>query len=273
MKIRLFGALSALLLLAAAVAVGTFLPQAIVRYEDAQRQRELGVYEMEPISLGGHKDENIAERMQWIDENAFVHSFELTQGLNLKSEEACGYAETWYNRMAALGLFDAGSLQNSSCTPFLLAKDDGTTIILWEIDARNQYAVQDGQREPSAHLYVQQAIDDSTGALISFQITRELMYDDPDASPSAWPLPPNLDKIMLDTITTKLDTLADALADAVCERNGFADHTVTLLPGSGMVTQFFYTFTWDVTLIDRSGNTCTVGLLITPYELRFNAGR
>ena len=90
MKIRLFGALSALLLLAAAVAVGTFLPQAIVRYEDAQRQRELGVYEMEPISLGGHKDENIAERMQWIDENAFVHSFELTQGLNLKSEEACG---------------------------------------------------------------------------------------------------------------------------------------------------------------------------------------
>ena len=151
MKIRLFGALSALLLLAAAVAVGTFLPQAIVRYEDAQRQRELGVYEMEPISLGGHKDENIAERMQWIDENAFVHSFELTQGLNLKSEEACGYAETWYDRMAALGLFDAGSLQNSSCTPFLLAKDDGTTIILWEIDARNQYAVQDGQREPSAH--------------------------------------------------------------------------------------------------------------------------
>ena len=75
------------------------------------------------------------------------------------------------------------------------------------------------------------------------------------------------------TIVSADDTLADALADAVCERNGFADHTVTLLPGSGMVTQFFYTFTWDVTLIDRSGNTCTVGLLITPYELRFNAGR
>ena len=219
MKIRLFGALSALLLLAAAVAVGTFLPQAIVRYEDAQRQRELGVYEMEPISLGGHKDENIAERMQWIDEYAFVHSFELTQGLNLKSEEACGYAETWYDRMAALGLFDAGSLQNSSCTPFLLAKDDGTTIILWETDARNQYAVQDGQREPSTHLYVQQAIDDSTGALVSFQITRELMYDDPDASPSAWPLPPNLDKIMLDTITTKLDTLR---AQRICRPYGHA---------------------------------------------------
>lgn len=272
MKIRLFGALSALLLLAAAVAVGTFLPQAIVRYEDAQRQRELGVYEMEPISLGGHKDENITERMQWVDENAFAHSFELTQGLNLKSEEAFGYADTWIDRMAVLGLFDADDIQNNSCTPFLLAKDDGTTIILWEIDARNQYAAQDGLREPSAHLYVQQAIDDSTGALISFQITREPIYDNPDASPSAWPLPPNLDKIMLDTITTKLDALADALANAVCERNGFADYTVTLQTGAGMLTQYFYTFTWDVTLIDRSGSTCTVTLLITPYELRFNDG-
>ena len=273
MKTRLFGVLSALLLLAAAVAVGTFLPQVIVRYEDAQRQRELGVYGMEPISLGGHKDENITERMQWLSENAFAHSFELTQGLNLKSEEAYGYADTWIDRMTTLGLFGSGRLQNSSCTPYLLAKDDGTTIILWEIDAVNQHIAQGILGEPSVHLYEQQGIDDSTGALIAFQITREiLLYDDSDASPSAWPLPPFLDEKRPEAVAAELDTLADTLANAVCERNGFADYTVTRQTG-GILTQYLYSFTWDVSLTDRSGNTCTVPLVISPYELYFNAGR
>lgn len=267
-KHRLRSALTAFLLLLAAAAIGLFLPPLLARQAEPHSS-ELGVYEMEQIRLANDQELNLPARMEQL--NTYSHSFALDQGLLLDADAVSASTESFATDLIRLGILpDVAFMPVFTPAPVLLVWTDGRTQILWNTMLTHS------QTENFPFVSLTQSIDDSTGAFLSFSISRD--WIDPIDHMNIWPFPAasyalasgqEIEEADEFAMLEQLDTLAQRLSDCFCERNALSVCTVRRLDIS--LEPFFYECTWEICLADSAGHTASLTLSITPHEILWNS--
>lgn len=162
---RLRGCVSAALLLSCAAAAGLYLPRALAEYEDARRQHELGVYEMDTVSLGYQAEGDIGERMEFINQG-YDYRFDLEKGLSLTEADVQGVGASFVEKLRRSGILaeDIETIYNWH-SPVLIGRKDGATMVLWQCNM-------EVKRPESDYLFgnISYSVDDATGGMLSFTI-------------------------------------------------------------------------------------------------------
>lgn len=264
---RLRSALTAFLLLLAAAAVGLLLPPLLARQAEPHGS-ELGIYEMEQIRLANDQDLNLPELVERL--NTYSHSFALEQGLLLDTDAVSASAASFAADLIRLGILpDVSFTPAFTPAPTLLVWNDGRTQIDWESMITHQ------QTQEFPFVSLAQSIDDSSGALLSFSVSRE--WIDAAETDHVWPFPAayyaqagglETEEPDESAMSEQLDALAQRLADCFRDRNALAECTVRRLDTS--LETFFYECTWEIRLSDSAGHTASLTLSITPHEILWN---
>lgn len=267
-KYRLRSALTAFLLLLAAAAIGLLLPPLLARQAEPHSS-ELGVYEMEQIRLANDQDLNLPERMEQL--NTYSHSFALDQGLQLDVDAVSASAESFAADLIRLSILpDISFTPVFTPAPTLLVWNDGRTQICWDTMIAHE------PTEEFPYVSLTQSMDDSTGALLSFSISRE--WIGPINHVNVWPYSADsyalasgqeIEEADESAMLEQLDTLAQRLSDCLCERNALSSCSVRRL--DICLEPFFYECTWEICLADSAGHTASLTLSITPHEILWNS--
>lgn len=248
---KLGGVLLSALLLAAAAAAGLYLTRAMAEYEDARQQHELGVYEMNAVSLGNHAEDDTGERMERVQE-AFAYSFNLEKGLNLDAAEAAGYGEAFFAGLRQAGMIQDAAVLYASYVPQLKAQKDGRTMIVWQ--AHIEAVWEDGAEY--RRYAIDQVMDDTTGAVLAFSIYCEyagLVWE------NAWN-------------GMECRQVAESVAEMVRQHNGFAsvrvvEEEMRVQPD---VDSAYYFQKYTARFTDRAGAVYEIAITVAPYNLTFN---
>lgn len=246
---KLGGVLLSALLLAAAAAAGLYLPRAMAEYEDARQQHELGIYEMNAVSLGNHAEDDTGERMERIRED-FRYSFPLEKGLNLDAADAAGYGESFLAGLRQDKILPDSEVAHYEYIPQLKAREDGSTMIVWETHTE---AV---SRADGRFYMIDLTIDDTTGAVLSFSGYCQFAgLAGSDQWNGSGPL-----------------QLSKALAERIRQQNGFAAAQIyeeeTEPAYAPHYSYYFYRY--RVCLTDQAGESYEFPLTVEPYNLTFN---
>ena len=244
---KLGGVLLSALLLAAAAAAGLYLPRAMTEYEDARQQHELGVYEMNAVSLGNHAEDDTGERMERIRED-FPYSFPLEKGLNLDAADAAGYGESFLAGLRQDKILPDSEVAHYEYIPQLKAREDGSTMIVWETHTE---AV---SRADGRFYMIDLTIDDTTGAVLSFSVYCQFAgLAGSDQWNGSSPL-----------------QLAEAIAERIRQQNGFAQIYEEEAEPAHAPHYSYYFYRYRVCLTDQAGESYEFPLTVEPYNLTFN---